>query len=368
MAITLVVRSHSLKATAATIQHEVSKGLAEKLMERLSPAEGILEAAAAGILEGGIATDDSRALARVLAERVRYDDRFEVIAFRAPDGAASGAQRGLDGSVRLLFAKPPEPGGQLEIQAEILHLDGTTEPVEGAAVAAGAMANVPWYEDGAASEGPVWTKRYQRPVAGGYGRACALGVRRDGELVGVLALGFGMEFIAALPEGAEGRRDRRRHGRGRRYGPDQHRAHTRGAREARAGRRGGRGPDSRWRGEPRAGKPYQTTVEQGGIDYAVSLEQQVFRGTVRWVAAVVIPESELVGFLDRFLVYALIGIGLLFLTAVVLAGLVAARIARPLRIVAEDLVRVGNFDLRPPRPCPRPSSRRSPWSATPWTA
>ena len=52
VAITLVVRSRSLKATAAAIQHEVSKGLAEKLIERLSPAEGILEAAAAGIRDG----------------------------------------------------------------------------------------------------------------------------------------------------------------------------------------------------------------------------------------------------------------------------------------------------------------------------
>ena len=51
-------------------------------------------------------------------------------------------------------------------------------------------------EDGAANERPVWTRRYKRPVDGGYGRACALGVRREGELLGVLALGFGMEFIA----------------------------------------------------------------------------------------------------------------------------------------------------------------------------
>ena len=343
--ITLVVRERSVEATAAAIQHEVSKSVAAKLTERLSPAEGILQATAAAIREGRLEIDDPSSLARHLAERVRYDDRFDVIGFRRPDGAVGGAQRGLAGVVRLLYAVAPEDGGSLRIHAELLRADGSREGAAGMDVSPGALSSVPWYEDGSSHEGPVWTKRYERPVGGGYGRACALGVRRDGELLGVLALGFGEQFIAdylrqlqvaetgvvigvaadtgeiVVAPTPEVRA---------RLGP----VVTEALAQVPGGHVG-----------LEVGRPFHTTLSRDGVDYAVSLELQVFRETVRWVSAVVIPEQELVGFLDRYLTYALVGIGVLFLVAVLLASLLATRIARPLKVVAADLARVGNFDL-----------------------
>lgn len=343
--IMLVVRARSVKATAAAIQNEVSKGLGEKIGERLASAEGIVQATEHSILKGDLPLDDLTELAERLSERIRFDDRFDVIVFIRPDGSVAGAQQLLDGSLRMISAEATGPDAPDLVEVVMILPDGQRKALPTVTLPPGGVHQNPTYEAGLASDGLVWTKRYQRRVTGGFGHSCALGVRRDGELVGVLGLGFGTQFIADYLSKMEIAETGVVIGLQATTGQitvdptsDSDRPLAPVVVETLR-----RVPGTYAALKP--GQPFQTTVAQDGVDYAVALELRIFRDKVRWISAIVIPEHELVGFLDRFLLIGLLGIGLIFVLAVALAGFVAARIARPLKAVAVDLTRVGDFDL-----------------------
>jgi hypothetical protein len=124
VAIMLVVRERSVKATAAAIQQEVSKGLGEKIGERLASAEGIVQSTEHSILKGDLPLDDLTALAERLSERIRFDDRFDVIVFIRPDGSVAGAQQLLDGSLRMGARRRGELGRPARVAEQGLrHVD-----------------------------------------------------------------------------------------------------------------------------------------------------------------------------------------------------------------------------------------------------
>ncbi|MFV1957844.1 MAG: adenylate/guanylate cyclase domain-containing protein [Planctomycetota bacterium] len=351
LVVALLIRGRSLEATARALQEEAARGFAQRLEARLRPAEGILRSTARALVRGDLARDDGARLAEGLAERIRYDDRFEWLGFRGVDGAAAGAVHRPGGDLWLIHGRPPAAGEEPHLVSEILHPDGSRSPGPVLRGEKARLAAVAWYEAGAGSEGPVWTKRYVAPVSGQPARACALGIREEGRLVGVVATGFTLEFIQAYLGGihiaetgrvllarvddgevavAPSPEDRGR------LGPV--------VKEA-IGRLPGGIPGLK------VGEASFTTVAYEGISYAVGIELQELTPTMRWINAAVVPTDELVGFLGRYLVYALVGIAVLLALSVFLASLLARRIATPLTKIADELARVGNFDLSP-QPAP----------------
>jgi adenylate cyclase len=93
-------------------------------------------------------------------------------------------------------------------------------------------------------------------------------------------------------------------------------------------------------------------ISRNGTAYRVGVERRHPEGLPSWVQVIVIPEDELVGFMRGYLPGGLAAIAVLLIGAIGLAQLLAQRVSRPLREIAADLQKVGDFELSetpPPR-------------------
>ena len=346
VAIALLLRSRTLDMTAEVIQAEISDRVVEKVRDRFAPLLDVLRECASSADRGLLPIDDTEGLPAWLAERVRYDDRFEMIALLRPDGSGAGAFRGPGRDVRVIFSAKTQgeaPVAQFVLSRE----DGTREVLSAEGMDLSKLEATPMFALGAENDGPVWTAPYVRRVDGTQGRAGVLGYRRDGELAGVFAVGFGtaflQEFVATLDVADTGRvfflspED----GSVRVAPSEQDRAALEPVLATAVSRVPG-GVEGL--GEQGA---FTTRVDHGGIRYVVGLSRRKLPGLPLVMHGLVVPESELVGYLGRFLVWGLLGtLGLLALATLV-AHMLARRVSTPLRAIAEDLKRVGSFDLAP---------------------
>ena len=81
VAIILAVRTRSLDVTSKTIQKEVSQWIGNKLYDRFQSAEDLLREHLRLAERGLIPIDDPDRLTEQLTERIRYDTRYEWLAF-----------------------------------------------------------------------------------------------------------------------------------------------------------------------------------------------------------------------------------------------------------------------------------------------
>jgi len=342
LVVALTIRSRTIAATAETLQREISTRITEKVLERFGPLPGILRECRASAERGLLPVDDAETLAARLAARIRHDLRLEWLAFVRTDGGATGAVRLPDGTIQMILK---EPGTKGRVVVETWREDGSRERDDQSKMNLSSIQRVAWYELGARSDEPRWTPAYVRPLDGTLGRACALSFRRAGALVGVFGLGFGVEFlreyVREVKVGTSGRVFTVHPTRGeimvapsaedlQRMGPA-----VAGALAALPG-----GVTAL---EP--GKLHATSFTHGGVAYRVGVELQHPEGLPPWVHAIVIPEDELVGYFRGYLPIGLGATGALLLVAILLAHLLARRVARPLRTIAGDLERVGDFEL-----------------------
>ncbi len=344
VAITLLVRKHSLRATVRTLGREASRSVSQRIRSRVEPAEGILKETLRSAEQGRLPTEDGVAVALQLAERIRFDKRYEWLAYLGADGSAGGAAHGPDGSLRLLYATAGRPE-ETEFVVEVLEDDGSRTEIERRPGGLLAFRNMPWYEAGAAAEGPIWSKRYIREYDGTPGRACAVAFRKDGELQGVFGIGYGMAFLAEYIRGIEVGEEGRLFGVNLESGqislsPTEEDLARLGPVVLEAVSLVPGGLDALEDDDP-----FHASIRRDGTKYAVVLDKEEVDGTLRWVSALVVPEKELVGFLDRYATVALLGIAALLLGAIALAQVLARRVSRPLRVIAEDLRKVAEFEL-----------------------
>jgi len=341
--IILTIRTRSLDMTSRVIQKEVSQHIATKLQDRFGQAEDTLKEYLRLAKRGLVPIDDLFVLSEHLAARIRYDTRYEWFGFLLPDGRGCSAIRREDGSVALFRTRPA--GGTFEVTAEAIDEDGRRTVLETSSGEGTDFRETPWFMLGAKHTEPVWTKRYVRAYDGAYGWACTASVQREGGVAGVFGMGFGLAFLED-------------------YLKDLYVAKT--GRAFLLNRLTGdivAGPaaEDRSRLSPvvekavallpqqpqdvHVGKTHSISISQGGIDYVVALEVQELRRETAWINALVIPETEIVGFASRYLVIGLSATGGLFLVGLILAGRISKRVAAPLRIISADLERVGGFDI-----------------------
>ncbi len=341
--IILAVRSRSLDTTSKTIQKEVSQRIGSKLLDRFESAEDLLREYQGLTERGLIAIDDPKVLSEQLAERIRYDTRYEWFALVRPDGIGGGAVRGPGG--RIVLHRSHRIDGRFELAAEVLNEDGTRESLEMTGPKDYDFRKSPWYTVAVENTEPTWVKRYVRPIDGTYGWACAVSLRRGGQLLGALGVGFGLAFmedyLKDLYVAKTGRvfllnqltgeigigpasQDRAR------LGPVVESAIIRLPQGVQS---------------MKVGEMFSTSIEHGGVTYVVALEAQQLRSDVGWINALVIPEDEIIGFASRYTAIGLSAIGVLFVIALLLAGSISRRVSTPLKVISRDLERIGEFEL-----------------------
>ena len=342
VAIALLIRGRTVVATAEIIQREISTRITEKIQERFGPLGGLLREYQASAERGLLPLDDDDLLTKQLVERLRYDPRIEWLAFLRADGSVVGPVRMPDGTIQAIRKEPGE-GGQVTLEA--WNEDGSQRPTVNDTLDLSALQQVEWFQLGAESSEPVWTPPYVRPIDGTLGRACALAIRRDDDLVGVFGLGFGVEFLReylrSLRIGQSGRVFTLHPQRGEiLVSPSQEDLDRLGpvVQSAIGELPGGVS-------ELMPAQLHMTPISHGGVSYRVGVERQHLAGLPPLVYAVVIPEDELIGFLQGYLPVGIAAIVALLCVSVVLAQILARRVAKPLREIASDLERVGDFEL-----------------------
>lgn len=349
VAIVMAVRRRSLDTTSETIQKKISQQIGAKLYNRFKPAEDLLWEHLQMTKAGLIPIDDPQALSRYLAERIRYNKRFEWLGFSRSDGLGAGAARREDGKIVIILSRPVDRG--FELTRAVLQEDGKRQIIETLTGEAYDFRKAPWCAIGVKNTRPTWVGRYVRAIDGSFGWACAVSVRRDGETVGTFGVGFGLGFLEA-------------------YLSD--------LRVAKTGRvfllstsgeiRAGPSSEDRTRLGPAvesaiarlpqqlenmtAGGTLSTSIEHGGMGYIVALKVHQLRNETRFISATVIPEDELIGFFSRYLVIGLCAIGVLFVFGLIIAGRISKRVSSPLRVISKDLERIGDFELSS-QPMPR---------------
>jgi adenylate cyclase len=348
--VALLVRRASVAATVAALAEEASRGVSATTRDRLAGAEGVLDefrtAAGLGLLPVG----DPSALARWFASRLRGDPRFESLAWLAAGAkAGAGAMHLPDGKLLVLWGT--EIAGEASpVHAEVWAADGSRRPSERRVQTLAAFQDVDWYSVGAQAERPAWTERFRRPLDGSFGRACAVSFRRGGALVGVFEVGIGESFVAAaldkvvvgrtggllLLDPMTGKMRNAPTGEGKARLIAVARAAVTSLPAGIAGLRNG--------------ETVVRSVSVGRTSWTVAFALRDLGGPMRWVDAVAVPSAELVGYLDRYLWIALSAIALVILLSLLIGTLAASRISRPLRAIAEDLRRIGSFELSETEP------------------
>ena len=349
--IILAVRSRSVSVVSETIQKEVSLRIGNKLLDRFESAEFLLQEYMRLGERGLIPLEDPDALSERLAERIRYDTRYEWLASVQCDGTGGGAVRANDGS-RIVLHKVRPLGEGFDLSREVVNEDGTREPLAPVFLEDADFRKSHWYAVGIQNAEPTWVKRYVRQVDGTYGWACAVSIDRGGRRVGVLGVGFGLTFLEDYLKDIS---------------------------VAKSGRvfllnaltgevRIGPSSDEVARLRPviedalarlplgvknvSVGETVSASVQHGGLRYIVAFETQRLRAGAAWINALVIPEEDVIGFANRYLAIGLSCIGLIFVIGLILAVKISKGVSSPLTVISDDLERVGGFELSP-RPMPR---------------
>lgn len=353
VAIVLVVRSRSVEATVRALATQSSRTVTDRIARALGAVEQAAVTCVDSAARGLLPVEDPARLAEHMAAAVRHDARFDSLGWlTASKDAGAGASRQADGKVLLLWSEPDPAGGEARIRAAVIGPDGGRQDVPAPVSSLKAFEQVPWFDAGANAAGAAWSERYRRPVDGTWARMCAHALRREGRLVGVFGVGFGMAFVADVLASL-------------RVGD------TGGVlllEPASGAVRTAPSPE----GEARLGLPVAAvvaalsggaaglplnetvsrTVDVGGESWIVGLTRQGSSGRETAIHAVVVPEKELAGFLGRYLQLGLVAVLALLGLAVLLATRLASQVSRPLRAIADDLRRVGAFELSD-EPAPR---------------
>ncbi|MGH7213634.1 MAG: adenylate/guanylate cyclase domain-containing protein [Tepidisphaeraceae bacterium] len=325
---------------------EISRGTADRVRTLLEPAASILSECRTQAERGMLKMQDTDSLGERLAERLRYEQRLTWLSYGDAEGRFTGARRGPEGDI-ILNRSWPAPDGTGRLLEQRIHPDGTRELVQSNENWTYDPRKRDWYKIGAlcADGTTAWTEPYEWWNYEGLGITCVMSLRgADGILRGVFTADFHLqrisEFLRQLNVGQTGMAFVLT-----RQGKVICSPHKPGEKVDQALL------DTAMKALPqtlvslRAGHPAPVTFDHAGVRYAAAFEPFPLPGGLEWVAAVVVPEAELLGTVQKNTLWTIV-IGVVSLGIALVAGnIFSARLARPLQQIATDLAQVGRFEL-----------------------
>jgi adenylate cyclase len=293
-------------------------------------------------LAGRVRLDDPDDLGRYLASRLRHLPTVAWLSYSDDEtGRFVGAWRRDDGAIILNRSSPTVNGGK-PVEVEIRD-DGTTVPVDRGLPGGYDPRTGGWYRLAMGAEGVVWTEPFMfnegRP---GITSALALRDAPGAKPRGVLTADFFLDGLSRFLDALAGDdatvidlMTRRGTAVAQSRGAHAHEAVLQAALAA--------APQP-----PKAlpvGEAQSWRFDHAGVGYAAGARTVRVAGGGEWVAAVAVPEERFLAGVEGNRRLA-IGAAAAFLgLSLVLGWLLATRVARPLKRIAEDLERVSHFDL-----------------------
>jgi adenylate cyclase len=290
---------------------------------------------------GVLPIDDKQALGAVFVERLRQNPKLAWIGFGdARDGSFVGATD-RSGTGIILYAALPGVNGGIPVETQV-ERSGRRTIVQGEEATPYTVTEKGWFQKAMALKGFGWLDPYTF-TDGRHGVTAALPLVMPGGAapVGVLHVDLLTdsidEFLDGLGVGTTGRVDLLTRSWAVVARPTAWRQGDPALDAAVGSIAGGLA------GIHGAGRAFE--FNHGGIGYRASLVPLGMDEGPDWIVAVLAPEAEFTGTAVRNAWWTLAaGLGALLLASLV-ATIVSARIAVPLRLISEDLVRVASFDF-----------------------
>ena len=304
-----------------------------------SPAARILFTLAEDLKSGSLKLETPEALAVKISRLLPFERGISWISFGYADGRFAGARNGVDDRSIHISSNPD--GGPL-IQLE-LNRDGyPVQSLRSRAKIPFDSRERPWFKAAEATNLICWTEPYEF-YGGGRGVAASLAVRKSTrELLGVFSVDFLLSDIAEylnriqkvtksgivvfLEDGK-----------------------LLAASEDMAD------ASYLWKIQQIAGANASSLLEgkdhvveeihSDGDSYLIGMRSIKIVGDLHCISAVVVNRQQAFGAIERTLQISTYAAGFAFLVSLVVAIFVARRVASPLRLLTEQLRRIGRFEL-----------------------
>ncbi|HSQ66132.1 MAG TPA: adenylate/guanylate cyclase domain-containing protein [Polyangiaceae bacterium] len=324
------------------------------------PAVDLLAAELRGRAQADVFSDD--ALVLELADVLRANPGFAWVSYSDTTGSFAGAYR-TGGELRTNRSRIA--GGKTELAEHVLAADGSLAPLRHADDTHYDPRTRPFYALARDAKGRVWTAPYVFFDQGVPGITCAAPVyAKGGELRGVVTVDFDLNVLSTFasqlhlsPHSTVFLYDASgailAH-------PTLHVVEKSGQGEQGELVTEKNVPDELVREffqrAPEEAPDFEGarrfTYEHAGVRYVAA--ERAFRidDRLRWRVGAVAPESDFLGTVEHNNRVAA-GVSLAaVLVAVAIGAAFASRIARPLATIAQDMQRVGNFEIEPHVPLP----------------
>jgi adenylate cyclase len=180
------------------------RGVQEKIDGLLDNAVALRQALATNLVNQGIDFDDQARREFLFLSFLQSQPSLTSIEFGWPDDHSFMAVRERDGSVRLEETIPGTP-------AALHHIDRYAPGQEGEFVFQGRVTDATgysptqqlWYFTAFDKDAPAWSNIYRLPASGGAGVTTSQAVSRDGALLGALGLSISVDRLSDFLRGIE---------------------------------------------------------------------------------------------------------------------------------------------------------------------
>jgi adenylate cyclase len=345
-------QAHSIADLEGRYFALASESVANKLRAPLEPAAPTLNEALYSVTTTrALAVDDDEDLLQYAAAQVRFVDSLAWFYYgAAADGRFVGARKEADGTIVLAHSAPGVDGGR-RIE-ETLAADGTRSPHPSDVPSGFDPRQRPWFEQATATDNIAWTGPYTLFTQQELGITASRALRDGaGGLVGVFGLDITIRDLRSLLTSLVQANNGRAH--------LVDRAAAIIATSDEAGAAGGYPVmHAALAQSPTAlatlpvDVPLTFTFDYAGEPWVAAMRAFPLQGDVEWATLYLTPESEFLRVVNETRRIALVLALALVLLAVVLAVRLSQGVSRPLRLLADDLARVGRFELST-RPAPR---------------
>ena len=306
-----------------------------------SPAGRILFTLAEDLKSGEFTMENPESLAVSISRLLPFERGISWISFGYADGRFAGARNG-DDHRSIHVSSSLEGGPLLEL---LLDWDGLPQqPPQSRGEIPFDSRSRPWFRAAEATNSIRWTEPYEF-YGGGRGVAASLAVRNPkGELVGVFSVDFLLRDISGYLTGMQ-----RATQNGVVVFLDDGKLLAASEQMAES--------SYLWKIQQIAGINAPALVQgedmvveeiqSDGESYIVGMRATKIVGGLHCISAVVVNRLETFGTIERTLRISTYAAGSAFLVSLVVAIFVARRVASPLRLLTEQLRRIGRFELDP---------------------
>ena len=315
------------------------------------PSDRLLQSLSNRIKEGTLPTDDPRALARNLAEAIQFEHEIAWIGFGYPDGRFAGAWADKE-KVGITLATPNNPLEEWKLDTK-----GALTPVHRPKIDGTYDSRKRiWYQKAKDRPDMIWTDPYIF-LDKNHGISAAQAVYDSAHrLVGILTVDFLLDDMGGYLE-----RMRRKFSSDTLVSTDTLVLTTDGHVLASASSPAVPGVvkivkerlrDLNKRKEIKFGRDPSPVwkIASDGEQYLVGIRADRIPGGLDFVSVVIVDRKEAFGSVDRILQKSFWIACTAFFVSLVAGVVLAGWIANPLKLLAHEVSRIGNFDLEPRKP------------------